>query len=48
MPLPTAVSTPGDAVLALIGNTPLVQITRLDIICQEIDRISSGLLAALN
>ena len=30
MPLPTAVSTPGDDVLALIGNTPLVEITRLD------------------
>jgi cystathionine beta-synthase len=30
MPLPTVVSTPGDDVLALIGNTPLVEITRLD------------------
>src|SRR5512143_2672569 len=30
MPLPTAVSTSNDAVLALIGHTPLVEMTRLD------------------
>ena len=30
MPLQASVSTPGDDVLALIGNTPLVEISRLD------------------